>query len=142
VEENALVQRVSKILGRNVQHELIVNTVDALADKVDELNQQLQDRSDVIRYVEEAYETAKSKGWYSGTTEIGTKLALIHAEVTEALEADRRGEGKERIAEEFADICIRVFSLSGHLNVDLHKAIRKKMDYNKTRPYKHGGKKY
>lgn len=142
MEDNAiLIERISKILGRNVKHERMVTAVEALADKVDELNVEIEEKSDITRYVEESYETAKSKGWYEDAS-ISTKLALIHAEVSEALEADRSGESKERVGEELADICIRVFSLSGYLDIDLHKAIRNKMDYNKTRPYKHGGKKY
>jgi NTP pyrophosphatase (non-canonical NTP hydrolase) len=141
MNENVLVERVSKILGHNVQHERLITTVEALADKVEELNKQLEGKSDITLYVQEAYETAKSKGWHDEPTETGTKLALIHAEVSEALEADRKGD-KENFAEELADVCIRIFDLCGSKGIDLHKAIRSKMDYNKTRAYKHGGKKY
>ena len=37
----------------------------------------------------DAYETAVSKGWHDEERETGTLLALIHSEVSEALEADR-----------------------------------------------------
>jgi NTP pyrophosphatase (non-canonical NTP hydrolase) len=71
----------------------------------------------------------------------GTMLALIHSEVSEALEADRKGD-VENFKEELADVCIRIFDLCGLKGIDLEKAITKKMDYNKSRTYKHGGKAY
>lgn len=90
---------------------------------------------------QEAYETAKSKGWHDEPRETGTLLALIHSEVSEALEADRKGDS-ENFIEEMADVVIRVADLCGSRNIDLESAIRKKMDKNKGRSYKHGGKAY
>lgn len=40
----------------------------------------------------EAYENAKSKGFHDKPVEMGTRLALIHGEVSEALEADRESK--------------------------------------------------
>jgi NTP pyrophosphatase (non-canonical NTP hydrolase) len=90
----------------------------------------------------EAFETAKSKGWHDQPREMGTLLALVHGEVSEAMESDRRNEGKERFTEELADVCIRIFDLCGLYGLDLETAILTKMAYNKTRSYKHGGKAY
>jgi len=95
----------------------------------------------INKLCQEAYETAKSKGWHDTPVETGTKLALIHSEVSEALEADRRGD-RENYVEELADVCIRIFDLCGSEGIDLESAILKKMEYNKTRSYKHGGKAY
>lgn len=89
----------------------------------------------------QAHETAKSKGWYDEKRETGTKLALIHSEVSEALEADRDGN-KEKFSEELADVCIRIFDLCGYEGIDLEGAILKKMIKNINRPHKHGGKAY
>ncbi|WP_249365517.1 MazG nucleotide pyrophosphohydrolase domain-containing protein [Cytobacillus citreus] len=89
----------------------------------------------------QAYETAKSKGWHDEPRETGTLLALIHSEVSEALEADRKGDA-ENFLEEMADVCIRVFDLCGSRTLDLEKAIVDKMERNKGRTYKHGGKAY
>lgn len=89
----------------------------------------------------EAFETAKSKGWHDQPREMGTLLALIHSEVSEALEADRKGDS-ENFAEELADVCIRIFDLCGSREIDLETAILQKMQYNKSRTYKHGGKAY
>jgi NTP pyrophosphatase (non-canonical NTP hydrolase) len=86
---------------------------------------------------EEAYVNAKAKGWHDNPREMGTIIALIHSELSEALEADRKGDS-ENFVEELADVCIRIFDLCGSLNLDLESAIVEKMEYNKTRPYKHG----
>lgn len=99
-------------------------------------------RSNTINnYCLQAYETAKSKGWYDEERETGTMLALIHSEVSEALEADRKGD-KENFIEELADVVIRVFTLCGGREIDLGAAIEAKMLKNKNREYKHGGKAY
>lgn len=95
----------------------------------------------INRYIQEAYEIAKSKGWHDEERETGTMLALIHSEVSEALEADRKGDA-ENFAEELADVCIRIFDLCGHKGIDLDKAILEKMEKNKNRTHKHGGKLY
>jgi NTP pyrophosphatase (non-canonical NTP hydrolase) len=79
------------------------------------------------------------KGWHDEPREIGTALALIHSEVSEALEADRKG-WEENFREELADVVIRIGDLCGELGIDLEKEIRIKMDYNRQRPYKHGKK--
>jgi hypothetical protein len=36
---------------------------------------------------------------------------------------------------------IRILDLCGALGIDLEEAMRMKHEYNKTRPYRHGGKK-
>jgi NTP pyrophosphatase (non-canonical NTP hydrolase) len=99
-------------------------------------------KSSITELCEEAFNTAKSKGWHDKARSFGEAIALIHAEASEALEADRRNEGRERVAEELADICIRVFDASMEFGLDLETAIRTKMEYNKTRTYKHGNKAY
>lgn len=45
------------------------------------------------------------------------------------------------IAVELADCIIRILDWAGHEGVDLDTIIREKMKYNRTRPYRHGGKK-
>lgn len=89
----------------------------------------------------EAYNTAKSKGWHDEHRETGTLLALIHSEVSEALEADRKGD-QENFEEELADVVIRILDLCGSRGIDLEGAIYKKMEKNKGRSYRHGGKAY
>lgn len=97
---------------------------------------------------------AVERGWWEGgelptPDEIGAKLALIHSEVSEALEELRSGrwlasrieDGKpEGFVVELADVVIRCADLCGRLNLDLAGAIEQKHTYNLSRPYRHGGK--
>lgn len=45
------------------------------------------------------------------------------------------------IPSELADIVIRIMHFSHRHGIDLGKAMREKMAYNETRPFKHGMKK-
>ncbi|AGM11909.1 hypothetical protein DNAM5_46 [Haloarcula californiae tailed virus 1] len=64
-------------------------------------------------------------------------LALIHSEVSEALEADREGDEQE-YAEELADIVIRVMDHAETEGIDLEEEIKEKNAANRDREYKHG----
>ena len=68
-----------------------------------------------------------------------TEMALIHSEVSEAVEAIRKGD-MENFAEELADICIRVFDTAVGHGVDLEAAILQKMQKNAQREHMHGKK--
>ncbi|QNB45856.1 nucleotide pyrophosphohydrolase [Thermanaerosceptrum fracticalcis] len=87
--------------------------------------------------VKQAHENAKKKGFWDERREIGTLLALIHSEVSEALEADRKGRWGN-FAEEMADIVIRVCDLCGGLGIDLEWEIIQKMNKNALRERLHG----
>ena len=101
---------------------------------------------------DKAHATAREKGWYEHLApgqkrNVGEALALIHCEVSEWMEEERMGHagwwrdesGKPVGPDiEAADILIRLFDLAGHLGIDLDEAVRVKMEYNKTRPHKHG----
>lgn len=52
------------------------------------------------------------------------------------------GKGKpEGIPTELADVIIRVLDYCGYAGIDIDAAISQKHEYNKSRPYRHGGKK-
>jgi NTP pyrophosphatase (non-canonical NTP hydrolase) len=93
--------------------------------------------------------TAKSKGWWDGERNDGELIALMHSELSEALEALRnRTNCDDHIPEftgveaEMADCVIRILDFSAARDLRLAEAIIAKMEYNSNRPYKHGGKKF
>lgn len=90
----------------------------------------------------EAYSTALKHGfWDAGETaaRFPEKLALVHSEVSEALEELRQPvPSKEKFGEELADILIRVGDLSVAADVDLSRCVEKKLQVNRERPRLHG----
>ena len=104
--------------------------------------------------VQEAYTNAKQKGWHDKERSIGDLICLMHSELSEALEEHRNGRTPqeiyynpekpnkpEGIPIELVDCVIRVFDFCGLYGIDLEHALRIKMDYNTSRPYRHGDKK-
>jgi len=96
-----------------------------------------------------ANENAKAHGFYDEPNPIPQQIALMHSELSEALECYRDGEmeltfndkGKPLgYPSELADVIIRIVDQAYELNIDLDKAVTAKMAYNATRPYKHGRK--
>lgn len=102
----------------------------------------------------EVHELAKDRGWYDGTPRTKLELiSLIHAELSEAVEEIRKDRPPIYILDslsgkpegeliELADAVIRIMDYCEFHGLDLEAAIKLKHEFNKTRPYRHGGKKY
>lgn len=97
----------------------------------------------------EAHKTAVDHGFWDSMTprNQGEMIALMHSELSEALEALRNGRTADKhcpthdaLAVELADVLVRIFDFCGGFGVDLAPALRAKMAYNKGRPLKHGKK--
>jgi len=76
----------------------------------------------------------------------GEVIALIHSELSEALEEQRKGkeayydvDGKpEGWGVELADALIRILDYAGGTDLELGMMVQNKLEYNKTREHKHG----
>lgn len=102
-----------------------------------------------------SYDTAVAKGWHEEPRSLGDVITLMHSEVSEALECWRdsshkledvwvseggKPEIKLRIACNLADAMVFAGAICQCHKLDLEKAALLKMDYNDSRPHRHGGK--
>lgn len=117
----------------------------------------------VNELAKEIHENAVAHGWWDEPRNLLEIAALCHSEISEAVEEYRAGrplayvikfdgetvyyessmeswDGRkpEGIAVEMADCLIRILDWFGHEGLDVDEIVREKMEYNKTRPYKHG----
>lgn len=107
--------------------------------------------SNTLQFV--CHQAALLAGWWNGRegkdvrtmgTEffklwVGTKLALVHSEVSEAVEGYRKDRmddhlpHRKAIEVELADAIIRIYDLAGGMQLDLAGAIEEKLAYNAQR---------
>lgn len=115
----------------------------------------------IDQLISDAHSIACSRGWWvdkgtgqSKARNFGELIALMHSELSEALEGDRSSlmsdhiDGFTRVEEEFADVLLRIFDCSGAMGLRLGEAFTAKCRYNLFRPdhsleaRKAGGKAY
>lgn len=106
------------------------------------------------------HQNAVDKGFYDKPREVGTLLMLCVSELSEALEADRKGRYAQNrsvgvdydnisaevfescfnhtFENEIADTMIRLLDLCGYMDIDIEKHIELKMLYNSNREKMHG----
>jgi hypothetical protein len=110
-------------------------------------------------FAEECHSNSVAHGWHDRDRTFGDFIALVHSELSEALEAFREprplaerlfhmstskvGDVKpDGILTELADVIIRILDYTGsiHATAQLIEALQLKHAYNMTRPHRHGGK--
>lgn len=110
--------------------------------------------------VQTSHQSSVKGGWWDEASRnnpyvVPCKLALIHSEVSEALEGHRKGLMDDKLPHrpmievKLADVLHRVFDIAGFLNLDLGGAYVEKLAYNQIRAdhkpenrTKKGGKAY
>lgn len=92
------------------------------------------------------YKASFDAGWHTNleTGELldrnkGEMLCLIHSEISEAMEGERKGLMDDHLPHrsmpevELADAVIRIMDYAGRFNYDLGGAIMEKLEYNSKR---------
>nr|UVX62855.1 MAG: MazG-like family protein [Bacteriophage sp.] len=81
----------------------------------------------------------KEMGWWDNPREMGTLLCLVHSEISEAMEGERKGlmddhlPHRSMLEVELADAMIRIMDIAASRGLDLAGAIVEKVDYNRKR---------
>lgn len=91
---------------------------------------------------DEIYEINLANGWFDPSKPpraFGDDVALLHSEVSEAYEGYRNGD-MANVAEELADVLIRLLDTAKRYDIDLDHEVAKKLEKNRKRGYRHGNK--
>ena len=100
--------------------------------------------SHVNALVDHCYTASLKAGWWKPEDSdnpytVACKLALIHSEISEAMEGDRKNAPDDKLPHrkmievELADALIRICDLAGWLDLDLGGAVVEKMAFNAQR---------
>ncbi len=109
---------------------------------------------DIFKLQTEVWKIAEEKGWHEGGgSSFGAFISNCHAELSEAFEI-YRVEGERGVSVvnvdtelkpvgipvELGDVVMRILDYCEAKGIPLYQVLEMKMNFNKTRPYRHGGK--
>ena len=120
----------------------------ALQEAWDEMDVEASQGAFLSRLAALCNASMESKGFNDQLAHFPTDVALMHSELSEALEAHRKDLPSEKIPgfrgieEELADLLYRILHVSIKHRIRLEAAFFAKARYNLSRPPMHGGKKY
>ena len=143
IDANALMEKRRMMTEDKVAYNVMCDAIPAyLVDSIPTLS--LNTLRDAI------YQDAVAHGLWEGNEALCNQTDVVVNEVMEMLEASaavvlssgqsskKRWKKKKHFAEELADIVIACFSLAGKRGIDIDAVMRRKMEINKQRPWKHG----
>lgn len=116
-----------------IKDNCIHSTIDLLHDN----KTRIQDDCTLLKDI--CYGLAYDAGWHSKPREPGTMIALIHSEISEAMEGVRKDlmddhlPHRKMVEVEMADAVIRIMDFCGKYNLDIGGAIVEKLNYNTSR---------
>lgn len=113
----------------------------------------------IEEYQAEIREINEANGWFEGERSFGDDIALLHSEVSEMYEAYREWEFEDATAQavasitgevalpkpegvgsECADVLVRLLDTCERHGIDLRWELERKLEHNRTRGHRHGGK--
>lgn len=147
IDANSLLEDLQELLNQEVLGDTVSDVGNGIAIAMQRVIEAkgatLNDLSDAI------YEDAVKHGLYALEKDVPeieraavSLVSMIKSETNEARDAAidweaHRSGAQDHFAEELADVIIMTLSACGHLGIDIDAAVRRKMEINKARPWKH-----
>ena len=155
IDADALIDKLESInpvdYGAMSSYETHCGARDALSDAVRYVNDAPEISLNTLR--DEIYQDAVAHGlWEEAELDVNDECVrrgweweenLLRSACAqkiwdEAVELDEAWKSREHYSEELADVIIMSMSIAGKLGIDIDAAIRRKMEINRGRPWKHG----
>lgn len=115
-----------------------------------DMKNEKENRMRLNEFAQDVHQVAVDHGWWMDSPSFPEVIALCHSELSEALEEYRKGREPREvyyennaphgISYELADVILRILDYCGHEGIDIEKCLEDKNNFNRSRPYRHGGK--